>query len=370
MWVFIASSDSRRGSCWRVDSAPRFARSACQAVSAPSRAVGGVSAVLTADYQEDLLKDYSSSQIAWIGSTQAAVCFSTCLFTGPLFDRYGCRPLLATGTFLLVLAFCMLSLCKEYYQIFLCHATLMAMGMDLMFIVPMGAVGQWFFLKRGLAFGILMTGSSIGAIVWPVIIANLPARIGFPWTVRLIALLIGILGTVSAMLVKTRLPPRPSGPFFHFAEFKNPAYLMVALSFPFFAFGFFSFLTFIGTYGSLAGLGTLAPYLLMIANGASGFGRVSAGSEYSAFITDPSHRRQARHIQRPHHGAADHGDSHVLVAGNVVCWAAHRPVHSLRLCLGCPGVSPGAKHHRLGHRPAASRHAHRPGIGWVMGSTC
>lgn len=102
-------------------------------------------------YHQDLLSEYSSSTIAWIGSAQAAICFSTCLFTGPLFDRFGPKPLLATGTFLLVLAFCLLSLCKEYYQIFLCHATLMAMGMDLMFIVPMGAVGQWFFLKRGLA---------------------------------------------------------------------------------------------------------------------------------------------------------------------------------------------------------------------------
>lgn len=79
------------------------------------------------------------------------------------------------------------------------------------------------------------------------------------------------------MLVKTRLPPRPPGPFFNFAEFKNPAYCCIALSFPFFNFGFFSFLTFIGTYGQLAGLGPLAPYLLMITNGASGFGRLASG---------------------------------------------------------------------------------------------
>lgn len=125
-------------------------------------------------YAQHLLQGYSSSTIAWIGSTQAAVCFSTCLFTGPLFDRYGCRPLLAGGTLLLVLAFIVLSFCREYYQIFLVHATLMAMGMDFMFIVPMGAVGQWFFLRRGLAFGILMMGSSAGAIIWPVIVANLP----------------------------------------------------------------------------------------------------------------------------------------------------------------------------------------------------
>ncbi|BEJ15484.1 hypothetical protein CspHIS471_0500890 [Cutaneotrichosporon sp. HIS471] len=236
-------------------------------------------------YAQHMLKGYSSSTISWIGSTQAAVCFSSCLFTGPLFDRYGCRPLLAGGAFLLFLAFIILSFCKEYYQIFLVHATLMAMGMDFMFIVPMGAVGQWFFLRRGLAFGILMMGSSAGAIIWPAIVANLPQRIGFAWTCRLIALIIAFLGATCTLLVKTRLPPRPPGPFFNFAEFRNPAYAFVALSFPFYVFGFFSFLTFIGTYGSLAGLGPLAPYLLMITNGASAFGRLAAGIGADMFGT-------------------------------------------------------------------------------------
>lgn len=86
--------------------------------------------------------------------------------------------------------------------------------------------------------------------------------VGFPWTCRLIALLVAILGASSTLLVKTRLPPRPPGPFFNFSEFKNPAYAFVAISFPFYVFGFFSFLTFIGTYGALTGLGPLAPYLL------------------------------------------------------------------------------------------------------------
>lgn len=102
-------------------------------------------------YEATLLHDYSSSQISWIGSVQTAVCFSLCLFTGPLFDRYGPRPMLASGTLLLVFGFCMLSLATEYYQIFLCHAGPIALGMDLVFIVPMGAVGHWFYKRRGLA---------------------------------------------------------------------------------------------------------------------------------------------------------------------------------------------------------------------------
>ena len=102
-------------------------------------------------YEQHLLSSYSSSQIAWIGSVQTAVCFSICLFTGPLFDRYGPRRLLVTGTLLLVFGFCMLSLAREYYAVFLCHAGPIALGMDLVFLVPMSAVGGWFYRRRGLA---------------------------------------------------------------------------------------------------------------------------------------------------------------------------------------------------------------------------
>jgi predicted MFS family arabinose efflux permease len=107
-----------------------------------------------------------------------------------------------------------------------------------------------------------MMGSSAGAIIWPVIMANLPQRIGFGWTVRLIALLVAILGIASTLLVRTRLPPKQHTSYFAFGEFRNPAYACVALSFPCLVLGFFSYLTFIGTYGRLIGLGDFAPYLL------------------------------------------------------------------------------------------------------------
>lgn len=102
-------------------------------------------------YENNLLSGWSSSQIAWIGSTQVAVCFSVCLFTGPLCDRYGPRPMLCAGTVLLAFGFCMLSLATQYWQIFLCHAGPIALGMDFVFLGPLSAVGHWFLRRRGLA---------------------------------------------------------------------------------------------------------------------------------------------------------------------------------------------------------------------------
>lgn len=76
--------------------------------------------------------DKSRSEISWIVSIQTFLTFGLACFTGALFDKYGHRPLIATGTFCLVLGFCMLSLCSKYYQLMLVHASLLPVGCNLM----------------------------------------------------------------------------------------------------------------------------------------------------------------------------------------------------------------------------------------------
>lgn len=66
--------------------------------------------------------DCDSGTIAWIGSITAFVSLGLAAFTGSFFDLYGHKPLIAAGTLILVLSFCLLSLCTEFYQIILCHA--------------------------------------------------------------------------------------------------------------------------------------------------------------------------------------------------------------------------------------------------------
>lgn len=67
-----------------------------------------------------------------LGRTQAFFQFGLACFSGSLFDSYGHKPLIAGGTFCLVLGFCMLSLCTQYYQFFIVHATLIAWGSNLL----------------------------------------------------------------------------------------------------------------------------------------------------------------------------------------------------------------------------------------------
>ncbi|GFZ52416.1 hypothetical protein JCM24511_10189 [Saitozyma sp. JCM 24511] len=210
-------------------------------------------------------------------SVQAFVTFGLACFTGALFDKFGHRPLIAAGTFSLALGFCILSLCTRYWQMFIVHATLIAWGCNLLFICPMGVLGQWFMRRRGLAFGLMSTGSSLGAVIWPLLLANLPDKIGFAWTTRVMALLTLLCGVLSFFLLKTLLPPKPPGAFFFKEAFKNFEYVCIVANYWTFSFGFFAFMAFIGTYGQAVGLGSFAPYLLIIQNACSAVGRLGSG---------------------------------------------------------------------------------------------
>ena len=75
----------------------------------------------------------------------------------------------------------------------------------------------------------MSSGAALGATVWPIIFGNLPQRIGFPWTMRLIGFMTGFLGVLAFFCLKTRLPPKPPGPFFYLSAFKMPAYSFVTL---------------------------------------------------------------------------------------------------------------------------------------------
>ena len=75
----------------------------------------------------------------------------------------------------------------------------------------------------------MMSGAALGSTVWPIMWGNLPQRIGFPWAMRLIGFMCGLLGVIAFFCLKTRLPPKPPGAFFYFPAFKNAAYIYVTI---------------------------------------------------------------------------------------------------------------------------------------------
>lgn len=165
--------------------------------------------VFQAYYETGPLASYSTSTISWITATEVwAMIFFGLLF-GRVFDVYGPRWLLAIGSVVYIFGLMMTSLATQYYQFFLAQSLCAGIASSAVFNASMTSVVSWFFRRRAAAFGIMASGSSLGGFVMPIMIEKLIPRIGFAWTMRVVAFIFLGLLLLACATVKSRLPPRP-----------------------------------------------------------------------------------------------------------------------------------------------------------------
>ncbi|KAL6908311.1 MFS general substrate transporter [Trichoderma evansii] len=146
----------------------------------------------------------STSTITWIGSVQLFILFLGGAVVGPIFDKYGSRALMFSGTAVCLLSFICSSFATHYYQYLLSQGILLGIGNALLFYPATGAISEWFNHKRGLALGIALSGSSVGGIFWPLIINKLFTVLDAPWVHRIIALISVPILLIACLLVRER----------------------------------------------------------------------------------------------------------------------------------------------------------------------
>ncbi|KAL7945480.1 major facilitator superfamily domain-containing protein [Trichoderma barbatum] len=229
-------------------------------------------------YLTHQLRHRSPDDVAWIGSLSAFLQFFVGMVGGPLFDRYGSKVIHPAAA-IYIFAVMMLSLCKTYWEIMLVQGVLMGVTMGFLQFPAMASVSQYFDKKRAAAFGVAISGSSIGGIIMPIAVSKMlhSTSLGFGWTVRIIGFLMLPFIAFSLVVVKPRLPPRTTT-FFIPSAFRDAKYVFLVVSTFFVFIGLFMPIIFLPTYAVARGMdATLAGYLPAILNAASTFGRIIPG---------------------------------------------------------------------------------------------
>ncbi|KAK3319545.1 major facilitator superfamily domain-containing protein [Cercophora scortea] len=231
-------------------------------------------------YSKGPLASYDVSAISWITSSQVFFMFFTGLFAGRLYDSYGPRWLMICGTVIYVFGLMMTSLASQYYQFFLAQSILSSIGSAAVFNACMSSVVSWFHRRRGAAFGIMVSGSSLGGTVLPIMMHKMIESVGFGWALRTVAFLFLFLLAIACLTVKSRLPPSPK-PFVladYFSGFLEPAYTLTVVAEFLFFWGVFLPFNYIILQAERQGMDpTLVPYILPIINAVSIVGRIAPG---------------------------------------------------------------------------------------------
>jgi hypothetical protein len=113
-------------------------------------------------YELELLQGSSPSDIAWIGSVQSWLLLFVGALSGPIYDAGYARALIIGGSFFSVFGQMMLSLCDNYWQIFLAQGICVGIGGGMLCMIGNLIASQYFTTKLSTATGIAAAGSSLG----------------------------------------------------------------------------------------------------------------------------------------------------------------------------------------------------------------
>jgi MFS family permease len=234
----------------------------------------------------DMADEFGSTRAATsvvFGLTTFAF-FWLSLITGRLADRFGPRPVLATGAVFLFVGLLATSQVNSLTMGYLTYGIGVGVAAATGYIPMIAAVGGWFEHHRATAVGLAVAGIGAGTLVMSPLSAALVDRYGWRDTYRLLGIVGAIVLLICVALVDR--PPTQGGP--------QPSRLREALASRSFrqlqlsalASGLALFVPFVyvGQYAKERGVGNVAAAVLVgVLGGASVLARIGFGSAVRRF---------------------------------------------------------------------------------------
>ena len=185
------------------------------------------------------------------------------------------QAVLIPSSILLVFSVMMTSLATDYYQFILAQGIVKGLSCGLIFTPTVSTVGQYFTTKRAWAIGVVVSGASIGGVIFLIALNRLLSHssLAFGWALRVVGFIMLALLTFAYVVIKEHTPHR-SQIFFLPEALKSGPYVFALLSFFFTLFGLWTPMFYTVDYATARGMSLeLAFYQVAILNATSFFGR-------------------------------------------------------------------------------------------------
>jgi nitrate/nitrite transporter NarK len=162
---------------------------------------------------------------------------------------------------------------------------LLNLGATFGFFPCLAVVSHWFRRRLAFAVGFVGAGASVGGVVFPIMLQRLLPRLGFGWSVRIVAFLVLFCYSIAILTIRRRRPTKQIPPItelLDFGAFRDPCFLFLAIGSWFSIFSIFNPFFYVALYGSVAfGTSNLTAYAVAIMCATSVVGRILPG-----FIAD------------------------------------------------------------------------------------
>ncbi|KAJ6538885.1 MFS general substrate transporter [Mycena vulgaris] len=159
-------------------------------------------------YKTHVFPDAPSSTLALVGSMSTGIIYLTSWMILPLIARYPTikKPLMVLGVVFCVAGLIGAAFATQPWQLVLTQGVVYALGGSFLYFPVMTYLFEWFSVRKGLANGIIFSGTGVGGLVVPFIVEVLLRNYGHRATLLSLAIAFAILIIPAFPYMKSRFP--------------------------------------------------------------------------------------------------------------------------------------------------------------------
>ncbi|KAI8072262.1 major facilitator superfamily domain-containing protein [Gilbertella persicaria] len=195
---------------------------------------------------------------------------------------FGIRAVLITGTLFIGIGLEMAGFATQIWHLYLTQGVVFGIGASCIYVAIMGVAPQWFTKRRGLALGLVASGSGIGGLIIPFVMTPVNQRLGPGWTYRILGFVCLFCDILACITVRQRIPSTKArkrlSQIIDFSVFKNANFVLFTIASNIGLFGYFIPYFFLPSYATYIGLSDTEGSALVAVSAAGNFiGRIICG---------------------------------------------------------------------------------------------
>ena len=165
-------------------------------------------------FVEPLQREFGASRgsVSLVFSLAGFLYFGLGIVSGPLADRFGSRPLAATGMILTGFGLALASVARSLMEVYAAYGLGVGIGVGCAYVPAIGAVQRWFVRRRGFASGLAVSGIGVGTLVMPPLAAQLIQAVGWRTAYLALGALAVVIGAGLSLLIENDPSARNLGP--------------------------------------------------------------------------------------------------------------------------------------------------------------
>ncbi|KAI8147829.1 major facilitator superfamily domain-containing protein [Fennellomyces sp. T-0311] len=235
-------------------------------------------------YERTMFEDVQNAQLqlSFVGTICLVFVHGMGPFAQILRSIVGATMVYILGAALMTIGLICAGFSTKIWHLYLTQGVTFGLGVSLIFVLTLSVAPQYFPRRRGLALGIITSGSGLGAVIMPYVMTPLNNSLGAGWTFRILGF-ISLASNIMACIYIKDKNPRPAkrarlSDIIKIEVLKNKTFRIWCLSATIQLAGYYTPFFFIPSYATWVGLSDSQGASLIAASSAFNFaGRIFTG---------------------------------------------------------------------------------------------